>query len=63
VSEYGSGEDLSEYTADYFASQRGYSGRTLCPKCKEGCYWFDDDQTPGYRSYDATPCCKCGAKE
>lgn len=36
------------------------SGVGVCPLCNEGCYKWEKDDIPGFRSRDNFPCCKCG---
>ena len=36
------------------------SGVNICPLCNEGCYKWEKDDIPGFRSSDKYPCCKCG---
>lgn len=35
-------------------------GISLCSKCNFGCYKWENDDTPGFRSYSKEDCCNCG---
>ena len=36
------------------------SGVEVCPLCNEGCYKWEKDDIPGFRSKEKWLCCKCG---
>jgi predicted nucleic-acid-binding Zn-ribbon protein len=35
------------------------TAQRICHKCKEGCYSYEKDDIPGYKSRDIGTCCKC----
>lgn len=44
-----------------YGAGMGYlsSGRTKCPACGNGCYEWENDDTPGFREHWIGSCCKC----
>lgn len=53
--------EKSAYNHHGWGAGRGHHrfGRSICPVCSEGCYEWDDEDTPGFRDHWKGMCCKC----